>query len=160
MGEPAFELPDGLLATTPPEARGVPRDGVRMLVAGASGLHHRIAGALPAVLRPGDLVVLNTSDTLPAAVGGVTTAGERVEVHLSTLDPAAGAEYPAALRGTVSRWVVEVRTPGRGPDSAGARRPLGGEPSRVDRTGAEVRLAGGGVLRIDRGGPRLWTAEL
>ena len=40
-------------ATSPPEARGLPRDGVRMLVASASeGLTHRRAYHLPAGCAP------------------------------------------------------------------------------------------------------------
>src|SRR4051812_29174104 len=60
----------GLEAHEPPEARGVGRDGVRMLVAERSTgrtSHHRFTD-LPALLRPGDVLVVNTSATLPAAV--------------------------------------------------------------------------------------------
>ena len=157
------ELPEGALATAPAEARGLPRDGVRLLVAGSDGLRHRTAADLPDALRAGDLLVLNTSDTLAAALAGVTADGERVEVHLSTLDPTTGtaeptepAGYPTALRSTRSRWIVEIRA-GGGPGEA-----LGGEPSELDRTGTEIRLAGGGLLRGTRptGSRRLWSAEL
>jgi len=152
----AFALPGSLVATAPPESRGLSRDGVRMLVASAAGIEHRMARALPAVLRPGDLLVINTSETLPAALRGVTGAGDLVEVHLSTVDRTAGPGYPQALAATASRWVVEVRAPGR----------YGGWPSMTDRTGAEIRLTGGGRLRIDRSEPagatrsRLWAGEL
>ncbi len=142
----SFLLPDELVAGAPPEARGVPRDGVRMLVAsGAEGLAHRRAHHLPAALRPGDLLVLNTSDTLPAALTGVTAGGQPVQVHLSTVDPAGAATPAAALRAGSSRWVVEVR--------ARSARP-GGEPSAEDRTGEEIRLRGGGLLRVDTPYPR------
>jgi S-adenosylmethionine:tRNA ribosyltransferase-isomerase len=150
----AAALPEGAIATGPPEARGVPRDRVRMLVATNRGLAHRVAWQLPAVLRAGDVLVVNTSDTLPAALPGVTARGDRVEVHLSTVEP--GTEYPDALKGTTSRWVVEVRTRG----------PYGGDPSYTDRAGTRISLKGGGVLRIAGGypdgtpTPRLWTAEL
>jgi S-adenosylmethionine:tRNA ribosyltransferase-isomerase len=154
----SFVLPEDLVATAPAEARGLPRDGVRMLVASASeGLAHRRAYHLPAALRPGDLLVLNTSDTLPAALSGVTAGGEVVAVHLSTVDPAAGVAPASALAARTSRWVVEVRRPSSRP---------GGEPSAADRTGTEIRLRGGGVLRVDRPYPgpaersRLWTATL
>ncbi len=152
----SFELPDHLLATAPPETRGVPRDRVRMLVATDGGLEHRNVAELPTVLRAGDLLVVNTSDTLPAALAGVTSDGQRVEMHLSTLDPAAAMDYPAALGGTSSRWMVEVRTPG----------PLGGEPSLPDRTGTRIRLTGGGSLQLDSSAPagsttsRLWYGQL
>src|SRR5262249_30211989 len=115
-----------------------------------------VAWALPAVLRPGDLLVLNTSETLPAALRGVTGQGELVEVHLSTVDRAGRLPYPDALAGRRSRWVVEVRPAGRS----------GGWPSYADRTGVAVRLARGGTLRGDRsepaGGtrPRLLAGQL
>lgn len=144
----------GVTATGPPEARGVPRDRVRMLVATNRGLAHRVAWQLPAVLRAGDVLVVNTSDTLPAALPGVTAHGDRVEVHLSTVEP--GTTYPEALRNNSSRWVVEVRTRG----------PYGGDPSYADRAGTVISLRGGGRIRIDAGypagttTPRLWTADV
>jgi S-adenosylmethionine:tRNA ribosyltransferase-isomerase len=154
-------LPEGSLATAPAEARGLARDGVRLLVAGPDGLRHRTAAGLPRELRAGDLLVLNTSDTLPAALTGVTPGGERVEVHLSTLEPsrAPDAGYPGALRSTESRWIVEVRGSGSGG-------PLGGEPSDVDRLGPRVdpliRLSGGARLRVvaPTSSRRLWVASL
>jgi S-adenosylmethionine:tRNA ribosyltransferase-isomerase len=153
-----FELPERLIATGPPEAYGVSRDGVRLLVATPDGLGHRRAYQLPAALRPGDLLVLNTSDTLPAALTGVAANGEHVLVHLSTVRPDAGVAPAAALRSRHSPWVVELRTPsGR----------LGGEVSTVDRSGTRLRLSGGGTLRVEAAYPdphgehrRLWTAEL
>ena len=65
-----FTLPASLEAHDPPEARGLPRDGVRMLVSRrASGevSHHGFA-ELPGLLLPGDLLVVNTTATLPAHV--------------------------------------------------------------------------------------------
>jgi S-adenosylmethionine:tRNA ribosyltransferase-isomerase len=91
-----FELPDGLSATRPPEARGLRRDQVRMLVADGHGLVHRRFADLAEHLAPGDLVVVNTSATLPAAMDGQLPDGRPVVVHFATpLDD-----------GT---WVVEVR---------------------------------------------------
>jgi S-adenosylmethionine:tRNA ribosyltransferase-isomerase len=151
----AVPLAEGAPATSPPEVRGVARDGVRMLVASASdGLRSLVARQLPSVLRPGDLVVLNTSDTLAAALRGVTAVGEAVAVHLSTVDPGRGMTPAAALAASRSRWVVELRRPSRRP---------GGEPALVDRTGVEVAM---GDARLAITGPyvpghrRLWTAEL
>ena len=67
--QPAFELPERLEAHAPPEARGLARDDVRMLVARGDGhLVHARARDLPDFLRAGDLVVINTSATLPAAL--------------------------------------------------------------------------------------------
>jgi S-adenosylmethionine:tRNA ribosyltransferase-isomerase len=79
-----FELPPALEAREPAEVRGRGRDDVRLMVsrsrAGAV-THHRFAD-LPSLLRPGDLLVVNTSRTLPAAV----RAGE-LEVHFSGQQP-------------------------------------------------------------------------
>jgi len=94
-----FTVPPELSATEPPEARGLARDEVRLLVARERGpLRHTTFRALPAALRRGDLVVVNTSDTEPAAVDGHRGDGEPVTVHVS--GPA-----PDHLH------VVELRTP-------------------------------------------------
>ena len=80
----AFELPACLEASSPPESRGVPRDGVRLLVARRSGeLHHAVFSDLPRFLEPGDLVVVNTSATIPAALD-VVADGARGVLHVST----------------------------------------------------------------------------
>jgi S-adenosylmethionine:tRNA ribosyltransferase-isomerase len=88
----AFELPTGVEAGSPPTVR----DGVRLLVVGSRGLEHARFAQLGEFLLPGDLVVVNTSATLAAAVDGVRGDGRAVTVH-----------FAAALDdGT---WVVEVR---------------------------------------------------
>ncbi|MGH2918473.1 MAG: S-adenosylmethionine:tRNA ribosyltransferase-isomerase, partial [Solirubrobacteraceae bacterium] len=70
MTAAAFELPRRLEAYEPPEARGLARDEVRMLVASRAygEISHRRVRDLPAVIAPGDLLVVNTSATLPAAL--------------------------------------------------------------------------------------------
>ena len=65
-----FVLPEGAEAAEPPERRGVPRDGVRLLVACPDGVAHHRFRDLPGLLREGDLLVVNTSATLPAALPG------------------------------------------------------------------------------------------
>jgi S-adenosylmethionine:tRNA ribosyltransferase-isomerase len=93
-----FELPPELEAGSPPESRGLTRDAVRMMVASrATGeLTHSTFALLPAFLAEGDLVVVNTSGTIPAAISATTDDGAEVVVHLSTrLDD--------------RRWVVEPR---------------------------------------------------
>jgi S-adenosylmethionine:tRNA ribosyltransferase-isomerase len=94
----SFDLPPALEAHEPPEARRLSRDGVRMMVASRStgALTHARFRDLPDFLRPGDLVVVNTSGVLAAAVNGVTATGDRLVVHLST-------------KLTTDRWVVEFR---------------------------------------------------
>jgi S-adenosylmethionine:tRNA ribosyltransferase-isomerase len=122
-------------ATVPPEERGLSRDGVRLAVVTRAGTRHERASALPELLAPGDLLVVNTSATLPAAVD-IERHGCVWGLHVSTqLDDGA--------------WVVELRLP----DNSGPAAP---EPGEV------LRLPGGVRLRV--GGPhpegqhRLWRA--
>lgn len=112
-----FSLPAGSEATGPPERHGVPRDGVRLLVARPGGIEHRRFHDLPDLLAPGDLVVVNTSATVPAALDARVDRRPAV-VHVSApLDDGS--------------WVVEVRrTDGSGPER-GVRR-----GSRVDLPGS------------------------
>jgi S-adenosylmethionine:tRNA ribosyltransferase-isomerase len=66
------------------------------MVANGHGLWHRRFADLPDHLAPGDLIVVNTSATLPAAVDGSLSDGGEVVVHFAT----------ALDDGT---WVIEVR---------------------------------------------------
>jgi S-adenosylmethionine:tRNA ribosyltransferase-isomerase len=138
---PSFEVPDDLIAYWPPEASGLGRDEVRMLVASrATGeLVDTTFRNLPDFVEPGDVLVVNTSATVPAAVA---TDDGRV-VHFST-------ELPG---GDGTRWVVELRRP------CGA----GSLPDETAHVGDRVRLDGGGALRLESrypedGPPRLWMA--
>jgi S-adenosylmethionine:tRNA ribosyltransferase-isomerase len=86
-----FVVPAELSAGAPRQ----PRDDVRLLVARPDGVRHIRFGELAAALAPGDLVVVNTSATLAAAVDGMLGA-RAVTVHFATaLDD--------------SDWVVEIR---------------------------------------------------
>ena len=131
-----FALPAGLEAHEPPEARGLDRDGVRLLAgeraAGTVG-HHRFAD-LPGLLRAGDVLVVNTSATLPAAV---PVAGSPLTVHFST-ETSGGS------------WLIELR---RQADKATVPY-KGGEPGR------RYPLPGGGAvtLREEYSAGRLWRA--
>ena len=101
-----FVPPPGSDASEPPELRGVARDEVRLLVARPSGVEHARFRDLPEQLRPGDLVVVNTSATVPAALDASLPDGRAVVVHVG------GA-------GDDGTWVVEVRrVAGDGPDSS------------------------------------------
>jgi S-adenosylmethionine:tRNA ribosyltransferase-isomerase len=131
----AFELPERLEATEPP----LERDQVRLLTASPRGLSHHDFIDLPDLLQPGDLLVVNTSATLPAALA----AGGDLRLHLST--PLPGA-FPDDGH---QRWVVELRE-----RSA---------PSRRGRAGERLPLPGGGeaeLLAPYLGGQRLWAARL
>jgi S-adenosylmethionine:tRNA ribosyltransferase-isomerase len=103
MSALAFELPHALEATAPPETRGIGRDGVRLLVAGGSAgaIFHAAFSELPQLLAAGDLVVINVSATLPAAVMAVRADRSPVRIHFATRVP-----------GLDSGWrVVELRSP-------------------------------------------------
>jgi S-adenosylmethionine:tRNA ribosyltransferase-isomerase len=131
-----FALPAELEAHEPPEARGLARDGVRLLVSeGATGQvsHHRFT-ELPALLRAGDLLVVNTSATMPAAV---PVAGSDLAVHFSTERPS-------------GRWLVELRrAAGKGPFAEGA-------------PGQRYALVGGASVTLRRpfSGRRLWESDV
>ena len=72
-----FILPAELEAHDPPEARGLARDGVRMLVSRRSSGEISQHGFrdLPGLLLPGDLLVVNTTATLPAQVRARVSTG-------------------------------------------------------------------------------------
>ncbi|PWK14345.1 S-adenosylmethionine:tRNA ribosyltransferase-isomerase [Tumebacillus permanentifrigoris] len=81
-----FHLPDALNATTPPERRGVRRDHVQMMVLDrATGqTQHETFFQLDRFLKPGDLLILNASRTVPAVLKATRLAGaEHVEVRLA-----------------------------------------------------------------------------
>jgi S-adenosylmethionine:tRNA ribosyltransferase-isomerase len=73
-------------ATDPPEYRGIARDCVRMLVTDRQSRSHLHAHFydLPSLLRPGDLLVVNNSATLPAAILARRSSGDAVALHVST----------------------------------------------------------------------------
>ena len=78
------------------------RDEVRALVArNGSPLVHTDFLALPDHLRAGDLLIVNASATIPAALPARRSDGIRATLHLSTPD----ATHP-------DRWVVELRRDG------------------------------------------------
>lgn len=95
-----FQLPPELEASEPPEARGLSRDAVRLMISYRSNDHivHSRFSDLPEFLDPGDVVVINTSRTLNAALEAVRADGTPLVVHIST-------HLPADL------WLVEIRQP-------------------------------------------------
>src|SRR4051794_21386105 len=132
-----FTLPPGSQATAPPERRGLTRDGVTLLTARPGAVTTHRFRELPDLLAPGDVVVVNTSPTVPARLEAVRGDGNVTPVHVATtLDDGS--------------WVVEVRRPDNtGPD-------LGVEPGSV------LLLPGGVHLRLATAfpapGSRLWRA--
>src|SRR4051794_7099826 len=84
-----FDLPAELEAHEPPEARGLARDQVRLMVShlGSNVIEHRSFVELADVLRPGDLLVANDSATLRAALSARRADGSRIALHVSTRLP-------------------------------------------------------------------------
>jgi S-adenosylmethionine:tRNA ribosyltransferase-isomerase len=145
---PAFELTARNEAGEPPEARGLERDEVRLLVDDGDESHHARFLDLPSFLGPGDLLVVNASATLPAALDATRAGGERVALHLSTPVP---GQTPAPIRaGDVTpHWVVELRR--------------GNGRVRDARAGEILGLPAGGHARLVApylSAGRLWVAAL
>ena len=80
-----FELPRALEATAPPELRGLRRDDVRLLVLdrATGAVTHTRFDQLGDFLRSGDLLVVNSSRTVPALLRAVGDDGAAVEVRLA-----------------------------------------------------------------------------
>ena len=89
-----------LPATEPAEARGIERDEVRLMVSHNDDgtIAHARFRDLADFLREGDLLLINTSRTIPAALRVRRENGRKLELHLST-----------HLHSNV--WVVELRLP-------------------------------------------------
>lgn len=129
MNATVLPAPGLVEATAPPERRGIERDAVRMLVTDRKTGTHRHARfyELPAFLQPGDLLVVNDSATLPAALPATRAGGERLQLHVSTkIDERIWTAEP---RGTV----------------------LAGEQLRLPKGGSAVAIA-----PVDPVRPRLW----
>ena len=164
-----------LAASQPPEARGLGRDGVRLLVATPDGMVHARFGDLPRFLSAGDLLVVNTSATIAAAVDGRRGDGRPVVVHFSspldegtpwagTLDGRSpeeraldeGTPGAPAGEGTAGEtpWLVELR------ENAAATGPV------TDASpGETLTLQAGGSLTLLRRYPgpeaiRMWAASV
>jgi S-adenosylmethionine:tRNA ribosyltransferase-isomerase len=146
-----FRIPPGGEAGTPPELRQPAsrvgpegRADVRLMVArGAGEIAHRRFADIVEEIDPGDVIVVNASAVIPAALDATGPHGEPFRLHLST-------EQPGGF------WVVEPRLPA-GP---GSLRFEGRPP-------ATLRLAAGGTAELLSPYPpaatppyRLWLARL
>lgn len=146
-----FELPDDLAAHEPPEARGLSRDEVRLMVSrvGENDISHTTFTHLPEFLSAGDALVINTSATINAAFDAVRHVHglpNRIRLHLST--PLLG-----------SRWVIELRRAS----------PKGSMPLLEAVAGERITLPGGASATLLEpygnrnplsGAVRLWIADL
>jgi len=151
-----FELTSELEAHEPPEARGLRRDEVRLMVSNLTtgSIEHARFANLPRWLSPGDLLVVNTSATVNAALPARTINGRSFELHLST-------RLPGGL------WSVELRQFG-GKTSAERSR-WGSLPYVEALAGTELLLPAGGHVTLLAPYPfvhslasrsRLWAAAV
>lgn len=122
-----FELPPALEASEPPEARGLARDDVRLMVSHYQDdrVLHTQFRLLADHLQAGDLLVINTSRTMNAALPAMLPDGTELRLHLST-------QLPAGL------WSVELRRPSA----------IATEPFRNGVSGMVLKLPGGGIARL------------
>ncbi len=145
----AFRLPASQEASMPPELRGLARDQVRLLVSHRfnPSLAHARFRELPRFLRAGDVLVVNTSATMAAALDVTRSGGPTLVLHLSS-----------RLRS--GHWTVELRQFNEGKS----------EPFYGARAGEIFDLLGGARARLigpypppaaGAGRPaRLWLAKL
>jgi S-adenosylmethionine:tRNA ribosyltransferase-isomerase len=107
--------------------------------ANSDSVSHTTFSRIGEVLHPGDLLVVNTSATVPSSIDGQAPGVGKVRLHLSS--PIGG-----------DLWTVEPRHPG----AVGSER-------WEDFPGGEVRLPGHGVATFlvpDTRSPRLWVTQL
>ncbi len=142
-----FELPPALAAGEPPEARGLGRDDVRLMVQRVSDdsiLHTRFA-SLPDFLQAGDVLVVNTSATINAAFPAIriAAAAARGPFPAGDADDVADVSVVYAPGGINPRYSREA--PGRAPAA----------PATPGRSAQEVILHLSTPLSDDR-----WVVEL
>jgi S-adenosylmethionine:tRNA ribosyltransferase-isomerase len=135
-----YELPEALIAQEPVS----PRDASRLLVVprGSGAVEDARFADLEALLRPGDLLVLNDTRVIPARLVGVKESGGRCELLLvEPTDGPGGARWRAL--GQSSKPMRE-----------GALLAFGTLVARVE----EVEGDGFFAVRFDRAGAELATA--
>ncbi len=115
-----FELPRELEAREPAELRGDGRDDVRLMVTRRDddSVVHAHFRQLPQFLRAGDLVVLNTTATLPAAVenlhfstplpGGLVVVEPRGALPVRNLPGGAKVTLLAPYRDSQRLWIARL----------------------------------------------------
>ena len=139
----SFERPAELQATAPAEARGLQRDEVRLLVSTPDGHEHAVFRQLDEHLRPGDLLVVNRSATIPASLPATAALGE-FRLNLST-------RYGGSLWLAEPRW--SANRPGPLPLERGETIAVAGTPATV--VGPHPGLPRLWFVRLDAGAERL-----
>lgn len=93
-----FDLPDVLQCAKPTEVRGIARDKVRLMISNKATdkVEHTLFRNIAHYLQEGDVLVVNTSGTLKAALEAYRVDGTLLRVHLST-------------KQSGNQWVIELR---------------------------------------------------
>ena len=165
-----FVLPPELEAAAPPETRGLRRDHVRLLLLDrdTGAVHHHRFDELPRLLRPGDLVVVNDSRTLPASLLGRTAGGAALEVRLAARDGGVRGTPGGSPDGTgpgesgAERWAaLPLGVPAGGGDPALV--PTDARPAPPPLPPGERLVFGGGLTatvlgRHEEAPPLVWLA--
>jgi S-adenosylmethionine:tRNA ribosyltransferase-isomerase len=100
-----FDLPESLIAQTPPPVRGTSRMLILDRTTGASTDEH--FADLPAHLNPGDLLILNDSRVLPARLFATRARGPHTQV--SSPDPSGRIEVLLTQQVAPNTWTTLVR---------------------------------------------------
>jgi S-adenosylmethionine:tRNA ribosyltransferase-isomerase len=147
----AFTLPPELEAREPAEARGLARDEVRLMVTfDDDSVTHTRFTRFPHFVNPGDVLVVNTSATINAALPATRPDGEPVELHLSQRLP--GGQWVVELRRLAERGTEPLLTANVGERLA---LPAGGTAALLAPYRPGGRARGGSAA-----GTRLWLASL
>ncbi|QBD78257.1 S-adenosylmethionine:tRNA ribosyltransferase-isomerase [Ktedonosporobacter rubrisoli] len=143
-----FSLPAELEAGEPPEARGLERDEVRLMVSYVSNnqVAHTRFRQIEDFLNAGDVLVINTSGTLNAALPVQSKDGTRFGLHLSTHLPN-------------NTWVIELRSYTDALKKT-TRPYYGAKPGETYQLPAGGKLTIHKAYRSDQAVPRLWIASL
>jgi S-adenosylmethionine:tRNA ribosyltransferase-isomerase len=100
-----FDLPEELIAQSPPEIRGSSR---MLLLDRATGCYHdNFFRNLPQILLPGDLLILNDSRVLPARLYATRARGQQTQQN--SPDPSGRIEVLLTQQLTDNEWTALVR---------------------------------------------------
>lgn len=94
-----FHLPEALIATRPVR----PRPAARLLLAQGDAIDDRHVADLPAILRPGDRLVLNNTKVIPARLTGTRTRASAqgpatAKIEVTLLEPAGAGLWRALAK--------------------------------------------------------------
>src|SRR5690349_13274001 len=133
-----FELPPELIAQEPPPARGTSR--LLVLARGTGAVSHHRIDELPALLDPGDLLVVNDTRVFPARP--------------------LGPRCPSSRAGNTRVSLTTSRSPGSSSAGSSSIRWCDTAPvPRASTSSRDVPRAGGGSCAISSGGSSKSNSE-